>query len=127
MSAEKMQSRAAVNWLQPVFAAQHIKERSTDADVFVERGARNALGFGVDGECQPLVRLPYINGLDEEHAAGKGCVAHSAGALLRIASEPLRLTGADECCLDGRGKAQSSGPGIGCEFFRTNGGHTFDV
>ncbi len=64
--------------LETVLSAQHIEIWPANADMLVQRGRGNALSLRPNRKCQSPLRLPDIQGLDEQDAAGKGRLAHAS-------------------------------------------------
>src|SRR5258706_16370751 len=88
-------------WLQAIFAVQHIKERPPNSDVFVECCRGNLVGLCLDGEGQALLRLPAVDSLDEQYTTCEGSVTNATNSLMR------------ECCFHGIRESDATTPGIG--------------
>src|SRR5262249_49806461 len=67
MTADQPQPRRPViRRFDDVFPVEHIEVGAADGDVFVECCGRDVLCVRADGETQSLLRLPLVDGFDEQ-------------------------------------------------------------
>jgi hypothetical protein len=113
-TAEVQEGVAVGKRMKVVFAGEYVEETPADGDVFVECGAWDGRGVGLDGEGDALVGDPVGDGLGEVEAALETGVADAADAFV------------GECGFDGAGEADGVGPGA-AKLGGSDGGDALDV
>lgn len=77
MLTGKMQpDHLVINPFQAILAVEYVKERPTNAHVFVQGCLRDLIGLS-DVEAEAVRRLPDINRFHKHNTAAKGCVTNT--------------------------------------------------